>query len=115
MFVALGDTPLAALDHCTARGLVSPDRILGAFSHPFGSSGSEVDVYIGRRDPSTLHDKCGGRFEVIPRQALTAQRRCCGSSLRSSRDIAATCLVTHPLGGPVISAASPILFGAKLY
>lgn len=55
VFLALGSTPLAALDHCTDRGLVARERILGALAHPSGSGGSQVDIYVGERDPATLN------------------------------------------------------------
>lgn len=48
-YVALGPTPLAALDWCAAQGLVRPDRILGAFAHPSSTGGSEVAVYLGEK------------------------------------------------------------------
>ncbi|MBN9511616.1 MAG: hypothetical protein J0I21_21210 [Alphaproteobacteria bacterium] len=56
LFVALGDTPLAALDHCADRGLISPDRVLGALAHPSGSGGTQIDVYLGKRHPTSLSE-----------------------------------------------------------
>ncbi len=34
LYVALGPTPLAALDWCAARGHLAPDQIMGALTHP---------------------------------------------------------------------------------
>lgn len=54
VFVALGPTPLDALDHCVERGLLSRGRVLGALAHPSAGAGTQVDVYLGERDPETL-------------------------------------------------------------
>lgn len=54
VFVALGPTPLDALDHCVERGLLPRERVLGALAHPSAGAGTQVDVYLGERDPETL-------------------------------------------------------------
>lgn len=54
-FVALGPTPLAALEWCAEKGLLDRRRILGAFAHPSTGAGSQVDVYLGARDFADLH------------------------------------------------------------
>ena len=73
VFVALGDTPLGALDHCASRGLIPSGRILGAFAHPSGSGGSQVGVYLGERDPSGLSPRDPVRHRV-PRLLAQAAR-----------------------------------------
>jgi hypothetical protein len=54
LFVALGPTPLAALDHCAGRGLLHPRQVLGAFAHPSAGGGSQVPVYLGDKRPEDL-------------------------------------------------------------
>lgn len=54
VFVGLGPTPLDALDHCVERGLLPRERVLGALAHPSAGAGTQVDVYLGERDPETL-------------------------------------------------------------
>jgi hypothetical protein len=46
-FVALGRTPIDALDWCVANSYLDRDRVLGAFAHPSTSGGSAVNVYLG--------------------------------------------------------------------
>ena len=48
-YIALGPTPLAALDWCCQQGLVNPGQILGAFAHPSTNGGSQVSVYLGKK------------------------------------------------------------------
>lgn len=48
-YIALGPTPLAALDWCRQQGLVNPAQILGAFAHPSTNGGSQVSVYLGQK------------------------------------------------------------------
>ncbi|MBO1077361.1 hypothetical protein [Roseomonas marmotae] len=73
VFIALGPTPLDALDYAAARGLLAPERILGALAHPSKSGGSQVDVYLGLRDPSTLQPRDPVRHRV-PRLLAAAER-----------------------------------------
>lgn len=54
LFVALGPTPLDALDHCVERGLIARERVLGALAHPSPGAGSQLDIYLGERDPESL-------------------------------------------------------------
>lgn len=54
LYVALGPTPLAALDWCAANGLVRPQQVLGAFAHASAQSGSQVAVYLGEKRPEDL-------------------------------------------------------------
>ncbi|CAO4157166.1 hypothetical protein [Methylorubrum extorquens] len=55
-FVALGRTPLAALDWCAARGHLRQDQVLGAFAHPSTNGGSQVGVYLGTKKLSDLSE-----------------------------------------------------------
>lgn len=73
VFVALGPTPLGALDHCVERGLLPTERVLGALAHPSAGAGTQVDVYLGERDPETLdpRDPVRGR---VPRLLENAAR-----------------------------------------
>jgi hypothetical protein len=48
-YIALGPTPLAALDWCCHQGLLNPGQILGAFAHPSTNGGSQVPVYLGKK------------------------------------------------------------------
>jgi hypothetical protein len=48
-YIALGPTPLAALDWCAEQDLIRKDQVLGAFAHPSSSGGSAVPVYLGKR------------------------------------------------------------------
>ena len=45
-YVALGPTPLAALDWCAAHGLLQAEQVLGAFAHPS----------VFQRRSGTLHE-----------------------------------------------------------
>jgi hypothetical protein len=54
LYVALGPTPLAALDWCAANGLVRSQQVLGAFAHASSQSGSQVAVYLGEKRPEDL-------------------------------------------------------------
>ena len=48
-YIALGPTPLAALDWCCQQGLLKTDQILSAFAHPSSNGGSQVAVYLGEK------------------------------------------------------------------
>lgn len=56
VYVGLGPTPLDALDHCVGRGLIAASQILGAFAHSSTQAGSQVDIYLGTRSPSSLNE-----------------------------------------------------------
>jgi len=64
LFIALGPTPLDALEWCAGRGFISQRRILGAFPHPSRQAGSQVDVFLGLKDPATLKPKDPTRHRV---------------------------------------------------
>jgi len=72
-FIGLGPTPLAALDWCVKGGYLQAHQVLGAFSHPSSNGGSQVDVYLGLRDPQELSENDPVRSRV--NWLLTASQR----------------------------------------
>jgi hypothetical protein len=56
LFIALGPTPLAALDWCVQRKLLAAEQVLGAFAHPSAGAGTQIDVYLGARKVEDLHE-----------------------------------------------------------
>ena len=56
LFIALGPTPLAALDWCVQRKLLGAEQVLGAFAHPSAGAGTQIDVYLGARKAEDLHE-----------------------------------------------------------
>jgi hypothetical protein len=56
-YIALGPTPLEALDWCSKHGLLKPEQVLGAFAHPSRRGGSQVAVYIGEKLIEALSPK----------------------------------------------------------
>jgi hypothetical protein len=58
-YIALGPTPLEALDWCSKHGLPKPEQVLGAFAHPSRNGGSQVAVYL-RAGPGNLHRTISG-------------------------------------------------------
>ncbi|PWS37138.1 hypothetical protein DFH01_09735 [Falsiroseomonas bella] len=81
VFVALGPTPLDALDHCVERGLLPRERVLGALAHPSAGAGSQVDVYIGERDPETLKPRDPVRGRVARLLGNAARMRAAVAAL----------------------------------
>lgn len=73
VFVALGPTPLDALDWCAARGAIRADRVLGAFAHPSAGAGSQVDVYLGARMPADLAERDPVRHRAVGLRAAHAR------------------------------------------
>jgi hypothetical protein len=67
-YVALGPTPLAALDWCAEEGLIKAEQVLGAFAHPSTRGGSEVPVYLGERSIHDLkkRDPVRNRIWLVP-------------------------------------------------
>jgi hypothetical protein len=67
-YIALGPTPLAALDWCCEQGLLKTEQILGAFAHPSSNGGSQVPVYLGERRIENLspRDPVRRRDWLIP-------------------------------------------------
>jgi hypothetical protein len=68
-FIALGPTPLRGLKWCAERGHISADRILGAFPHPSGSSGSAVPYFLRAKQLGQL----AARDPVRQRAAMLDQ------------------------------------------
>lgn len=54
LYVALGKTPMDALDWCVGQGLLRHRQVQGALAHPSSAGGSRVDVYLGARLPGDL-------------------------------------------------------------
>lgn len=75
LFVALGPTPLAALNWCVAKGHLRPEQVLGALAHPSKGSGSQVDVYLGARAADDLHENDPVRRRAPWLQAAAARMR----------------------------------------
>ncbi|WP_120010071.1 hypothetical protein [Teichococcus vastitatis] len=104
VFVALGPTPLDALDHAAARGLVAPERILGALAHPSKSGGSQVDAYLGLRDPETLKARDPVRLRVPRLRAQAERMRLAVAKLRG--EVVAPIVLPPP---PAVVAAPPLV------
>jgi hypothetical protein len=100
LYVALGGTPLAALDHCVARGLVPPNRVLGALAHPSRQGGSQVGVYLGKRDPASLSPRDPVVRRVPWLLANAARMRRSVEALLSGRPVPAP-----PAAGPAVAPA----------
>jgi len=75
LYVALGPTPLDALDWCAARGLLQREQVMGAFAHPSNNGGSQVAVYLGEKSPGDLHPKDPVRHRVAWLLAAAARMR----------------------------------------
>jgi hypothetical protein len=56
-FVAIGRTPWDALRWCVEKGFLRSNQLLGAFAHPSGSAGSQVDYFLGLRNVSEFHPR----------------------------------------------------------
>lgn len=63
-FLALGPAPLDALQWCVSQGHIKEEQLLGALAHPSRSSGSQVDIYLGLKDPQYLKAKDPVRHRV---------------------------------------------------
>ncbi|MBV9528151.1 hypothetical protein [Sphingomonas sp.] len=75
LYVALGPTPLGALDWCAARGLLRREQVMGAFAHPSNNGGSQVAIYLGEKSPGDLHHKDPVRHRVEWLLAAAARMR----------------------------------------
>jgi hypothetical protein len=71
LYVALGPTPLAALDWCAERRHLDADQIMGALAHPSTNGGSQVDVYLGKKvlEDLTERDPVINRVRDLQAQA----------------------------------------------
>jgi hypothetical protein len=57
LYVALGDTPNAALKWCVSQGYLGAQQVLGAFCHPSSSGGSATAYYLRERTRAELAEK----------------------------------------------------------
>lgn len=64
-FVALGETPLAALAHCVRYGKLKREQVMGAFAHPSTNGGSAVDVYLGIKTALSANDPVRHRVDKL--------------------------------------------------
>ena len=99
-FVALGRTPLAALDWCAARGYLRPDQVLGAFAHPSAAGGSQVGVYLGNVDPEELSEGNPVRSRVAWLREAAARMDVSTRALGGGTDT--------PLPIPLVGAPLPV-------
>lgn len=64
-FVALGETPLAALAWCVRYGKLNKEQVMGAFAHPSTNGGSAVDVYLGLKTQLSANDPVRHRVDKL--------------------------------------------------
>jgi hypothetical protein len=64
IFVGLGPTPQEALNWCVKAGHLRAGQVLGALPHPSRSAGSQIDIFLGLRDPEQLNSKDPVRHRV---------------------------------------------------
>jgi hypothetical protein len=57
VYVALGDTPKAALEWCVSEGYLHAQQVLGAFCHPSSSGGSATAYYLREKTFADLDEK----------------------------------------------------------
>ena len=117
VFVALGPTPLDALDWCAARGAIRADRVLGAFAHPSAGAGSRVDVYLGARMPADLAERDPVRHRAVALRAAHARMSGAVEALRLAVEPGDGRTKAGTGGTPVIAtksaAASPAALPAS--
>lgn len=99
-FIALGRTPLAALDWCAARGHLRPDQVLGAFAHPSTTGGSQVGVYLGHMDPEELSERNPVRSRVAWLREAAARMDVSTRALGGGTDT--------PIPIPLVGAPLPV-------
>jgi hypothetical protein len=90
MYIALGKTPFDALLHCVGLGVIAQRQLLGAFTHPSGSGGSQVDVYLRKTPPTELDPKDPVRNRLPWLRDAYDGMRLATDRLRGSRIIAAS-------------------------
>jgi hypothetical protein len=98
LYVALGKTPLDALNWCAAQGLLRREQILGAFAHPSSSGGSRVGIYLGEKLPGELDSDDPVRRSADWLIAAAEQMR--------NAVVARGCVPRA--GSPVVAPAKPI-------
>ena len=57
IYVALGDTPKAALEWCVSQGYLHTQQVLGAFCHPSSSGGSATAYYLREKSLADMTEK----------------------------------------------------------
>jgi hypothetical protein len=57
IYVALGDTPKAALEWCVSQGYLRTQQVLGAFCHPSSSGGSATAYYLREKSLADMTEK----------------------------------------------------------
>jgi len=57
VYVALGDTPKAALEWCVSQGYLRSQQVLGAFCHPSSNGGSATAYYLREKTLADLNEK----------------------------------------------------------
>lgn len=82
-YVALGPTPLAALDWCAERGHLNTRQIMGALAHPSTSGGSQVDVYLAKKGLEDLKEGNPVISRIPNLQASAKRMRAAVAGLRS--------------------------------
>jgi hypothetical protein len=63
-FVALGPTPLEALDWCAERRHLDKEQVMGALAHPSSNGGSQVKVYLGEISGAALSPSDPVRYRL---------------------------------------------------
>jgi hypothetical protein len=107
LYVALGPTPLAALDWCAEHGHLDAGQIMGALAHPSTSGGSQVDVYLGKKSVEDLSERNPVIHRVADLQARADRMRTAVARIRSGTPTAPRAPTSsHPLT-PAKSAHSP--------
>ncbi|SOE66704.1 hypothetical protein SAMN05446635_2909 [Burkholderia sp. OK233] len=54
LYVGLGPTPHAALQHCVDAGLIRQDQFLGSFPHPSTSAGDQVPFFLREKTRESI-------------------------------------------------------------
>lgn len=75
LFVGLGPTPAEALAFVARQGIIDGARVLGWLAHPSTSSGSQVGIYLGERNPDDLDPKDPVRSRVAALLSASADLR----------------------------------------
>ena len=115
LYVALGPTPLAALDWCAAQGLIRSEQVMGAFAHPSSTGGSRVPVYLGKKVKDDLDEKDPVRNSVdwLVKAASRMRRSVIalgGTPLSVGHAIVSKKPIVH--AAPIVSTSKPSTKGA---
>lgn len=81
-FVALGPTPLDALDWCVEQGHLNEEQVMGALAHPSSNGGSQVKVYLGElsEDALSSRDPVRHRLDWLTTASRRMREACSGHS-----------------------------------